>query len=481
MISLRPDQQLLVQRLRYSLQDNQSVLACCPTGFGKTVVASHMAMSADSRGKRVVFGCHRREIATQTAATFDRFGIRYGYIAAGMPADPFARVHIASADTLRNRRHHLKCDLFVPDEAHLWASDTRGGLISQAKQHGAKVVGLTATPERLDGRPLDMFEDMVCGPSVAELMDAGSLSRYRAFAPVRHDLSGVRTARGDYETAGLTDALDKPSVVGDAVAEYRKRADGLRCIAFAFSRQHGAHVTQAFLDAGVHAVYMDGETSASERRERIAAFADKGGVLVNIQLATEGFDLSAQVGRDVPVEAVSLQRPTQSLALAMQMMGRALRPKLSPAIILDHANVISTHGLPDDDREWSLEGRKRGPAKPGVGTIAIRTCTTCFGVFRPAPVCPLCHAAVEGGSRQVEMVEGELDEVDAEAVRRARQNETHRARDVDSLARVAFSAGRKVGWVIHTMRARGTPVTYDRAAQAMRAASVQHGYTGASR
>ena len=460
MITLRPDQADLVHRLRLALTSHQSVLAQAATGFGKTVVASHMAHSADARGKRVVFGCHRREIAKQTAATFDRFGIRYGYIAAGMPADPFARVHIASADTLRNRRHHLKCDLFVPDEAHLWASDTRRGLIEQAKAHGAKVVALTATPERLDGRPLDMFETMVCGPSVAELMDMGALSRYRAYAPVRHDLSQVRTARGDYETAGLSDALDKPSIVGDAVAEYKKRANGLRCIVFAFSRQHGAHLLDAYRQAGVPAGYMDGETPPTERARVIGEFADKAGVLINIQLATEGFDLSAQVGRDVPVEAVSLQRPTQSLALAMQMMGRALRPKLSPAIIMDHANVIASHGLPDDDREWSLEGRRKGPAKPGSASIPTRVCTYCFGVFRPAPVCPLCGTAVVSEGRKVEQVEGDLDEVDVEAVRRARKTEVARARDLPSLAAVARSTGKAAGWIYHTMKARGDKVTW---------------------
>lgn len=470
MIELRADQMEAVAKLREALTHHQSVMFQAATGFGKTVVGSYMALGAQNKRRRVVFGCHRKEIMLQTAKTFDRFGIRYGYIAAKMQPDPFAYVQIASADTLRSRRKWLDCDLFVPDEAHLWAANTRASMIEEAKANGALVVGLSATPARLDGRPLTpLFDHMVCGPSVEWLMDNGHLSRYRAFAPVRPDMAGLHSVGGDYVTSELDERFNRPSIIGDAIKVHRQYASGLRTMAFAFSRKHGKDLTAAYNAAGIGAVYIDGETSPADRRSRIVMFADGAAeVLVSVDLAIEGFDLSAQIGRDVPVEAVSLQRPTQSMPKAKQMVGRALRPKVRPAVIMDHVNLLAMHGLPDDDVEWSLEGRKKGPSKPGEAAIAVTTCASCFGVFRPAPSCPHCGMAVEVEGRKVEEVDGELDEVDVEALRRARKVEVARARDLPSLVAVARERGYKTGWVANIMIARGQRVDWRAIEMALR-------------
>lgn len=470
MIVLRDDQAKAVDDMREALRRTDAILFRGPTGCGKTVIAAFMAQQATARRKRVVFCVHRRELATQTALTFDQFGIKYGYIAAGRPGNPFAFAQIASADTLKNRPHVLKdCDLFIPDEAHLFASKTRRGLIDTAREYGAKVVGLSATPLRLDGKPLDMFDELVEGPTEAWLIENGFLSDYRAFAPVQPDMTGLHTKMGDYVTAELEDRFDKPSITGDAVAIWRKHANGLRTMVFAISRQHGRHVTDAYNEAGIGAVYIDGETPPADRKAAIASFADgRASILVSIGLCIEGFDLSAQVGRDVPVEAVQLLNPTQSVARARQMIGRALRPKAKPAIILDHVNILRDHGLPDDEREWSLEGRKsRG--QEGVANFATVTCSGCFGAFRPQlKCCPYCETERGMTAREVEVIEGEL----AEVARHAKKQAIKQARDLDSVARVCVENNHKPGWVLQRMKAIGKPVTWSKAMEALAAARM---------
>jgi DNA repair protein RadD len=443
MIRLREDQDRAVSDMRHALTLHQSILFRGPTGVGKTVIASFMAQQASARSKRVIFGVHRSELASQTAQTFDAFGIKYGFIASGRPSNPFACAQIASADTLRNRPELLKdTALFVPDEAHLWASKTRAALIQSAKDYGAKIVGLSATPLRLDGKPLTMFDTIVEGPSEAWLIENGHLSGYRAFAPSSPDLSGLHTKMGDYVVSELEERLDKPAIVGNAVEAWRTHADGLRTIVFAISRQHGHHVKQAYEAAGIGAAYIDGTMTADQRKQEITRFADGHAmVLINIALCVEGFDLSAQVGREVPIEAVQLLNPTKSLARARQMMGRALRKKPRPAIILDHVRMIETHGFPDDAREWTLEGRER---VAGVTSVEVTTCPSCFTAYRSVlPSCPECGSDKPLKPRTVEEIEGELVEIQ----KREKTREVRAARDLPSIARVAIERGYKPGWI----------------------------------
>lgn len=468
MISLRDYQSKAIADMRAALVDHDSILFRGPTGCGKTRIASYMVQQSAARHRRVIFGVHRIELANQTAKTFDQFGIKYGYIAAGYGYNPFALVQIASADTLRNRPELIKgCKLFVPDEAHLWASKTRSALIATARDHGAKVVGLSATPQRLDGKPLDMFQHLVEGPSEASLIASGNLSGYRAFAPSRPDLSGLHTQAGDYVVGELEERFDKPAIHGDAIQSWRKYAAGKRTMVFAISRAHGQHVTDAYNEAGIPAVYIDGTTPQGERRARIEKFADgRALILVSIALCIEGFDLSAQVGRDVPVEAVQLLNPTKSLPRARQMMGRALRPKPEPAIILDHVNIIMNadgavnHGFPDDEREWSLAGRE-GKRQDGVLDFSVTLCMDCFASYRASlPTCPHCSSERKLKPRMIEEREGELEEI-----RRKEQarRDMRSSRDLDSVARLAVERGYRPAWVHKRMQTIKQPVSYNAA------------------
>lgn len=477
MITLRPEDQMpVVERLRAQLREHQSVLLRGACGFGKTVVASYMVSSAHKKRKRVTFAVHRRELARQTAKTFDQFGIPYGYIMAGQSSNPFASVQIASAGTLINRKHQIPCDLFIPDEAHLWGDGQRAELIELARKSGAHIVPLTATPARGDGKPLRRIADTIVeGPTEAELILAGNLARYRVIAPSRPDLSKLHTRMGEYVPSEVDELMGRPAVVKDAVNAWIKFAYGKRTIGFAPSRKRGSEYAAEFRSKGVSSEFIDGETPDHERRRIIADFAaGRILVLMNCQLFREGFDLSAQVGYNVPIQCVLLCNPTQSLPLAIQMMMRCMRPQDDEAIIIDCACITIwrdgsiNHGFPEDVREWSLDGTVSGKSK-GEKTMPTCTCEKCFGVFRIAAACPYCGHVRLTYPREVEEFEAEMHALDPDVIRMAadfdrRQKDAARIaqkieeRSCKSLAdweALAKKRGHARGWAFHMMRIKG--------------------------
>ena len=461
-IELRPDQETVLNAVRASLTRVQSVIVQCPTGWGKTALATVIANRVYQKKNRAIFSVHRKQLIKQTINTFGMVGLPYGLIAAGMKPNPYEYVQIASIDTLRNRLDKYQAKLLVVDEAHLAAAPTWKRCIDHYKERGAKILLLTATPTRLDGKALrDIADDIVCGPRVRWLIDNGMLSEYRAFAPSMPAFDTLHTRFGDYISKEVEDLIDRPAIIGDAIDAWKKHAPGKRTICFAVSRKHGQHMVDAYNSAGIPAVYMDGETKAAERERRISQFANgEAKVLVNIQLCTEGFDLSAQIGREVPIEAGAFLRPTKSLALAIQMVGRCLRRKPDPAILMDHVNLFRTHGLPDDDREWTLDGKfKRQGEKTANDTPpSVCLCQHCFAYFRPKMFCPECGVIREIKGREVTEKEGELAEYQIEELR-AHHEKVGRAIDMRKLREdkapikaweaLAAKYGYKRGWAYH--------------------------------
>jgi superfamily II DNA or RNA helicase len=316
--------------------------------------------------------------------------VPHGFVAAGREFNPYQRVAVCSVDTLRRRLARLTPpDLIIWDEAHHVSAKTWGSVYAWAGQQ-CRHVGLSATPARLDGRGLDKyFGALVHGPSTGELIARHFLSGYRAFAPSTPDLSRVHTRAGDYASGELAGVMDTGQIAGNIVGTYQRLANGKRAIYYAVSIDHSRHLVGAFRAAGVDATHLDGNSSAAERTQAARDCAEgRVKVLCNVDLFGEGFDLAASAGRDVNIEAVGLCRPTQSLTLHLQQIGRALRPKQSPAIILDHAGNLMRHGLPDDERTWTLEGITRQQRQADNGP-AVRMCNSCFGVFGAGTrVCP---------------------------------------------------------------------------------------------
>lgn len=452
MTTLRPYQQAIVDGARATFRaGRRTALIQLATGGGKTVLGSFMVQGSSERGLCCWWLVHRRELIMQASGTFYALGIPHGFIAGGRTSDPTARVQIGSVQTVARRLDRLPTpDLIVFDEAHhLGAAQWQ--TIFDAYPN-AKVIGLTATPWRLDGKGLGhWFEAMIQGPTVAELMEAGSLSTYRLFAPSTPDTSSVATAMGDFKTRDLASVMDKPSITGDAVQHYRQLANGRRAVAFACSIEHSQHVVTDFLASGIPAEHVDGQMDHGERDAIIARFvAGRTLVLSNADLLGEGFDVPA-------IEAAILLRPTQSLSLHLQQIGRALRPAPGKveALILDHAGNSLRHGLPDDDRDWSLADReKRKKAAPSE--LSVRQCTKCFRVYRPAPQCPGCGFAPPIIGRGIEERDGVLAEIDPELIKAQRRAELKSAKTFDDLVQLGRQRGysKPEGWAHHRMQER---------------------------
>lgn len=460
MFELRAYQTRIIDDTRSALRSHRSVLIQLPTGGGKTALAAFMIGRAAERGKRSWFVCHRDFLLTQTAGALDTVGVEYGFISAGKEWNPYRHVQIASIDTLRRRLDRLTPpDLIVWDEAHHTAAKSWDAVRGWAGDH-CRHIGLTATPSRLDGKGLEAcFDAIVCGPNPEWLISNGYLSEYKAFAPSAPDLTGIHTRHGDYAKDELAGVMDTSEIVGNIVGHYRELANNRRAIYYAVSVQHSQRMAAAFQAAGVPACHLDSTSGTADRLSAAEAFAaGRIRILTNVELFGEGFDLAAQAGREVSVEAVGLCRPTQSLTLHLQQIGRALRPKAEPAIILDHAGNLMRHGLPDEDRVWSLQGIDK-KARSREQSPAVTQCKECFGVYAAsAEACPYCGVVPEqtGGGREVVEVQATLTEIDKERIMVRKRLENRGARTYEDLVRLGVQRGYRSpeGWARHVWAAR---------------------------
>lgn len=464
-LCLRDYQLTIVDNARAALKRSRRVLIQAPTGAGKTALASFIAGETSSRGMPVWFVCHRAELVAQTSYTFGKFGINHGLISAGQAYDQRQRVHVCSIDTLKNRLGIVAPPrLIIFDECHHLGA--AGWTRVQDAFPDAWNIGLSATPQRLDGKGLDSnFDEIVPGPTVDWLTKNGHLSPYRAFAPSVPDMAGVRRSMGDYAKSETEKKMDRPTITGDAIAHWRKYANGLRSVVFGVTVKHSQHLAEQFSAAGIPSAHLDGNTPKADRARIIRDFAD-GRILVltNVDLFGEGFDLSAIAQRDVTIDCVLQMRPTQSLALHLQQVGRALRPASGKtAIILDHAGNILRHGLPDDDREWSLKGRTKG-SKKGANDNEVPppiTCEGCFGqIRRPAPpTCPYCGKPIAPGTREITVAAGELQEIkerERAALQAHRKREQSEAKSLTDLVALGVSRGYSSpqGWAYRIWQSR---------------------------
>lgn len=405
-MKLRPRQQDFVYRVNQALETFGNTLGVAPTGAGKTVMLSAAVNFAHIRrpGIRSLVIQHRDELVTQNRNTFKR-------VAPDSPSDVFIAdrkkwsegVTFAMVQTL-SREDNLATmpamDFLVIDEAHHVAADSYLKIINRAKElnPSVRILGVTATPSRADRKALKaVFNNVADVISIKELIDAGNLVRPRVFVidcGLREELSHVRKTVADFDMAEVEKIMDKQAVTVRVIEEWKKAAGERKTIAFCSTVAHAEHVTQAFCDAGVKAICIHGGMGDNERRSILHGYEkDKYQLLVNVAIATEGYDCQT-------IACVLLLRPCSYKSTMIQMIGRGLRkvdPEKHPGVIksdcivMDFGYSILTHGVLDT--EVQLE--------PGKGKTPTKTCPGC-GMEIPlaCPVCPACEYVLDPVERR---------------------------------------------------------------------------------
>lgn len=458
----------------------KSVLLVLPTGGGKTVIFTYISQQSSIKKKRVLILVHRVELLRQTSNALNRFDVVHGMINPQYTPNFNVNVQVASVQTIIKRLNYLTAvnwvpDIIVVDEAHHATAGSWRKIIEYFPE--SKVLGVTATPIRSDGQGLGrecggMFDELIEGPSMAWLMEEGFLVRPRIFGTAQElDLTGVKKSMGDYSKNDLSNLVDKPKITGSAVDHYKKLCAGTPAIVFCVTVAHAEHVAEEFRNAGFRFYSIDGNTDDVMRKQLIDGLTN-GSIdgLTSCDLIGEG--------TDIPRATTAIElRPTQSKGLNFQQRGRVLRPVYAPgfdletregrlaaiaasekpyAFILDHAGNTERHGLPYDIQEWTLDGETKKRSKKNQ-EVAIRVdmCESCFAVYEPAPVCPMCGHVNKKRDTTPKQVEGDLQEITAEIlVRKQKRKEQGKTETLEDLKKLARERGYKAGWANAIFTAR---------------------------
>ena len=481
MIVLRDYQEKLVNDIRAAYRDGKTApLAVAPTGAGKTVMFAYIASGAAGFGHRSFIVCHRIELIKQACKTLRELGISYGVIHPDAPKQYGELIQVCSVQTLANRIEELVAAGIVPrfliyDEAHHGTAGMWRRIREQLPAPATLTLGVTATPVRTDGQGLGaksqggVYDVLLMGPQISELIAAGYLVQPDVYAPESQvDLAGLDTAdNGDFDVRELAERVDRTAVTGDAVQHYRELADGLPAAAFCVSIAHAEHVAEQFRAAGYRAFAVSGDKKVTppKFRERVLAGLATGDtqVVCSCDLISEG--------TDIPALAVAiLLRPTLSLGLYLQQVGRILRPIKDASgkplklrgIVLDHVGNSLRHGMPEENRNWTLEGiikeRKRKKAD-GPPAPRVFTCSKCYSVHLPAPACPKCGTVypVPEPEPIAAPVAGKLIQITEEIKERilsGRERAIAECRTLEDLQALAKIEGYPPGWASHTWKRR---------------------------
>jgi superfamily II DNA or RNA helicase len=423
MMELRPYQDEVVDEFERKVAEGiRRIIIVAPTGAGKTVIAAEIIKRAAAKSQRVLFLAHRDELLVQPRDKLKNFfDIIAGIIKAGRDKDarPQALVQVAGVQTLywrgiRTDRMELPAaDIVFVDEAHHVRARTYQLILEQYPN--AIIVGLTATPCRGDGRGLgNVFEAMIECPQIPELIKLGHLVPVKIFAPPAPNLRGVEVAStGDYVIDQLSDRMNTDALVGDFVEHWLRHAQRRRTIAFAVDVAHSVHITNEMIKSGVRAEHVDGNTPQADREAILGRLASgETEVVSNCMILTEGFDLP-------DIGCIALVRPTRSLGLFRQMIGRGFRPAeaKSDVIILDHSGGVYRHGRPDDVIAWTLDTDCRATNTTHEARVAkagsdpFCECKACGHLRIRGMACDNCGWEPKPPARAVDYIDADLIEL----------------------------------------------------------------------
>ena len=462
------------------------VLYVLPTGGGKTFVFTYITQQTIAKGKRVLILVHRDSLMKQSSESMMEFGVPHGRIKAGFTASYAHNVQIASVQTLKNRLDKIPApDLIVFDEAH--HANAKGWRVIIDFFPNARGLGVTATPIRLDGTGLGVvaggvFDTMVLGPSCKWLTEEGYLVKTLIYGPERHlDFSDVTIKGNEYDSSELDRLLNKSHVTGEVISQYNKLSPGKPTVVFCASRSHAQNVAADFRNAGYRSVAVDSTQDINFIRASLEGLGNGSmDVVTSCDLISEGTDIP------VIVTAIML-RKTDSLGLFLQMWGRILRPVYAKgydlktkegrlaaiansdkpyAILLDHVGNVGTkteegfllnHGFATDERNWTLEGKKKGKRRVMESLIKCKQCSECFHMHEPAPKCPMCNFVYPKKEIVVGYSEGELKQIKEDEkilVSKKRKQDQAKAGTLEELKQVALQYGYKPAWAEHIFNSR---------------------------
>ena len=413
-------------------------LIVAPCGSGKSYIFAEMVKNAVKKGSVLIL-VHRIELKNQHEKLFSDLNI---------PTENI-RINLIISESKHLGEYPVP-NLLILDEAHLSKADCWTKVVGY---YNTYTVGFTATPCRLDNKPLgDIYDTMIQAPSVAWLTENKCLSPYEYYAPTLVDVSNLKKKRGDFAAEDVEPLVMDKAIYGDIISSYKKLADGKKSIAYCVSVRHSEQLAGLFNSNGVKAAHIDGKTPKKEREKIIADFRNgEIKVLCNCLIIAEGLSIS-------DCDCCLLLRPTDSLALFIQSSMRCMRylPGKT-AVIIDFVGNYTRHGLPDDDREWNLfEPVKRHRQINEDGSFNIRQCPMCFKTFRAKNKCPYCGFEYVPRGRELEQIKDiELKKIEKENKIRERKKQGM-AKSYDELVSIGFERGYKnpKAWAYFVMKGR---------------------------
>jgi DNA repair protein RadD len=366
-----------------------------------------------SMSKKIIYViAHRINLVRQLSEELTSAGIKHGIIASGMPYIKY-RVQVCSIQTLVNRLEKIPpAEIIIFDESHHAKAPIFLKIITAWKD--SKILGVTATPRRPDGNPLkDIFQKLIPGPPMRKMIDDEILADYDYYAPDDVNMEGAHVRAGEFVNSEVMERVDKKMIIGSAVDHYKKYADHQPAIASCANILHAEHVARQFSEAGYKAIAIHSKMDDKDILSGIHGL--KNGtveILCQCELLGEGIDIPGVV-------ALIGLRPTASEVIFLQHIGRVLRRNNGKkrAIILDHVGNWSRHGLPDDPRDWSLEGKEKKKDKS-----SLKRCPDCLRpVAISARICSFCGhqwtETEEAVTRMPEERDGELVKINGGGTR----------------------------------------------------------------
>ncbi|ANZ65551.1 DEAD/DEAH box helicase (plasmid) [Secundilactobacillus paracollinoides] len=409
---------------------------------------AEIARRTTTRGNRILFIVHRKEIVDQVVSTFSAQGVDMDLSKIGM-----VQTITRHVDKLQE-----PAVIFVDEAHHVLAKSYQR--ILEAFPNAVKLM-FTATPIRLSGDGFtSIADDLIVGKPIDWLIEQGNLAPVAYYAPKQINTEMLKVKRnGEFSDDSIKKAI-KPKIYGNAVNNYLRLANGKQAIAYTYNVDSAKQLADAFNKHGITAQEVDGKTPKVERDEIIQQYRDgKIQIVTNAELFTEGLDLPN-------VDCVIMLRPTQSLALFLQFSMRSMNPREGKtAVIIDHVGNVERFGLPTENRNWTLQGKKnKGKKTAGSETVpGVTICPKCFGTFyKQGDTCPYCGAELPKDDHKVE-VDGkaELEKVDAEQLAQTRLMKKVKNKKPEELHSVAeIVAYQKIhkykpGWVYFQLKKKG--------------------------